>query len=66
MNFTNILLVIGLILSGLTVIVNVLDIDIVDEDIAKIISIAEKLGITLLVIGGIGSVVMGQIELRNL
>ena len=66
MNFTNILLVIGLILSGLTMIVNVLDIDIVDEDIAKIISIAEKLGITLLVIGGIGSVVMGQIELRNL
>ena len=66
MNFINILWIIGLILSGLTVIVNVLDIDIVDEDIAKIISIAEKLGITLLIIGGIVSVIMSQIELSNL
>ena len=47
MKFTSILLVIGLVLIGLTAIVDILDIDIIDEDIAKIISIAEKLGHTL-------------------
>ena len=49
MNFTNILAITGLVLTGLGMITNVLDI-----------------GITLLIIGGIGSVIMSQIEISNL
>jgi len=66
MNFTNILAITGLVLTGLGMITNVLDIDTIDENIARILSNVEKIGITLLIIGGIGSVIMSQIEISNL
>lgn len=66
MNFTNILLITGLVLTGLGAITNVLDIDTIDENIARILSNLEKIGIILLIIGGIGSVIMTHIEISNL